>query len=140
MSDQQTHDKELQQDSPEKEELTRALLLYRNALDQAAAQTDIYWENQRKQVLEKLKHPAKRFQVTFAHFAVAAAAMIFLCLFFFLRKGALPVPDFAGGADQQLLVEVERALQQPYPAALAPAGILQDEIEVAAKRHSKKSK
>ena len=140
MSNQQTHDEELQPDLPEKEELTRDLLLYRNVLDQAAAHTEFYWENQRKQVMEKLEHPTKRFQITFAHFAVAAAAMIFLCLFFFLRKDALPSPDFAGGADQQLLVEVERALQQPYPAALAPAGILQDEIEVAAKRHPKKSK
>ena len=139
MSDKQTL-KELKPDSPEKEELTRALLLYRNALDQAAAQTDFYWADQREQVMEKLENPRKHFQIRLAQVAIAAAAMILICLFFFLRKDALPVSDFACGADQQLLVEVERALQQPYPAALAPAGILQDEIEVAAKRHLKKSK
>jgi hypothetical protein len=139
MSDKQTP-KELQPDSTEKEELTSALLLYRNALDQASSQTDFYWADQRKQVLEKMENPRKHFQIRLAQFAVAAAAMVFLCLFFFFRKDALPIPDFAGGADQQLLVEVERALQQPYPNALAPAGILKDEMEVAAKRQAQKSK
>ena len=140
MSDQQTHDAELKPDSPEKEELSKALLLFRNALDQAAEHTDFHWADQRKKVMDKLEHPGKPFQIRLAQFAVAAAVMILLCLFFFPRKDALPPPDFACGADQQLLVEVERALQQPYPDALAPAGILQDEMEVAAKGHPKKSK
>jgi hypothetical protein len=125
-------------DTPENEELKQPLLLYRNTLDQAAAQTETFWVNQREQVLGRLAPRPKFFQMKRAHLLAAAAVMLFVCFFFFLKKEKLPAPDFAAGADQQLLVEVERALQQPYPDALAPAGILKDEIEAAAKRNLKK--
>jgi hypothetical protein len=56
-----------------------------------------------------------------------------LCLFLFVKDGQAPTADFAGGADQDLLVGVEHATDQEYPSALEPAALLTREMEQIAK-------
>jgi len=48
---------------------------------------------------------------------------------FLLRVPAQPVPDYAGGYDQDLLVDVEQAVDRELPSALEPALLLYDEIK-----------
>jgi hypothetical protein len=51
-----------------------------------------------------------------------------MSLLLFTGSNKLPAPDFAVGADQNLLVEVEQALVRDCPEALAPAATLIQEI------------
>jgi hypothetical protein len=54
--------------------------------------------------------------------------MVILCLFFFAENSkAPPKPDLAAGSDEILLINVERALNQEYPDALAPAAFILEE-------------
>ena len=58
---------------------------------------------------------------------VSVAALV--CFFLFMEKPGVPAPDFAVGADQNLLIDVEQALYRDCPEALAPAAALVQEIK-----------
>jgi hypothetical protein len=60
---------------------------------------------------------------------VATALVFFGFGLFLFRVPAQPIPDYAGGYDQDLLIDVEQALHRDLPSALEPVLILSDELE-----------
>ena len=81
--------------------------------------------------MAKLQRPVPALKRRPALLWTPAAIMVVLCLFFFVQSGKAPTPDFATGYDQKLLIEVEQALKQESPWALAPAALITEEIEQA---------
>jgi hypothetical protein len=53
----------------------------------------------------------------------------------FSERPKPPMPDFAAGYDQDLLVGVGRMLNQNVPAALEPAALITKEIAKDEKQH-----
>jgi hypothetical protein len=110
------------------EGLQDALLAFRSSVLAEAERPNAFWAKQGAGITERLRKPlqAKKQPVLVW---IPAAIITLLCVSLFLVKPNPPAVAFAGGADQQLLVEVERALSRKYPDALAPAAILSQEIE-----------
>lgn len=99
----------------------------------AADKPDAFWAGQRARIAARLNPgvwvSGRRQVLIWA----PAAIVIMLSLFWFAPESKVPNPDFAAGYDQNLLIEIEQALKQNSPEALAPAGLITREIEVAAK-------
>ena len=112
--------------------LKRELLEYRRSGLAAAERPEEFWERQRRAVMDKVAAPPKRsyFKAAMAWSAVIAAVLLFISLWVESPK-ASPVPDFAGGYDQDLLCDVERLTADEAPVALQPAYILVTEIQNA---------
>jgi hypothetical protein len=113
--------------------LQEAFQTYRNSIYSAAERPDAFWVNQRAGIEQKIRRPVPAIKHLLVFRWVPAAIVVLLCLSLFMEDKKLPMPDFAGGADQELLIEVERALSREYPVALAPAAILDKQIEPHAK-------
>ena len=77
---------------------------------------------------EACGYPARKSKWRPALLWAPASIAVLMCLLLFTGKTKLPAPDFAVGADQNLLVEVEQALYRDCPEALAPAATLVQEI------------
>lgn len=97
----------------------------------AAGKPEFYWKKQQDAILAKLDAPATApaLKFRFAYLCVPVVAVVLLCLFFLAGNSKAPAPDLAAGYDQDLLVEVDRALDRDYPLALKPAALLAREIE-----------
>ena len=54
----------------------------------------------------------------------------------FIEKNKMPAASFAAGDDQELLVEVERALDRNCSEALSPAAVFSNELVNAEIQHS----
>lgn len=106
---------------------------FRDSARAAAELPGSFWDEQRAAVSRKLQKPAPARWRRPALLWAPAAAVVVLCLFLFVKDGSAPTPDFAGGADQDLLVGVEQATDQKYPRALEPAALLTQEMEEALK-------
>jgi hypothetical protein len=119
---------------PEFEDLHDVLEIMRESHNIAAEKPAFYWKRQHNAILAKLDAPAvaPALKFRFAYLCVPAVAVVFLCLYFFPENGKAPSPDLAAGYDQDLLVEVDRALSRNYPLALKPAALLAQEIEQGA--------
>jgi len=117
----------------QQEDLADTLQAFRGSVHAAAERPEAFWESQRAAVSTRLRRsrpaPWRRPALVW----VPAAAVVLLCLFLFVENGKAPTPDFAVGADQDLLTGVERAVDQEYPDALAPAALLAQEMEPAVK-------
>jgi hypothetical protein len=109
--------------------LQEAFQTYRNSIHSAAERPDAFWVKQRAGIAQKIRRPVPAIKQLLVFRWIPAAIVVLLCLSLFMEEKRLPVPDFAGGADQELLIEVERALSREYPVALAPAAILSEQIE-----------
>lgn len=117
---------ELQQESGELQSCIRAL---RDSLHAAAEKPDAFWAGQRTAILKSFRHSEQASWLKPVLLWAPASILVLVCLFLFTGKSKLPAPDFAAGADQNLLVDVERALYRNYPEALAPAAALVQEIK-----------
>jgi hypothetical protein len=115
------------------EEIAAALRAFRADVHAAAEKPEAFWENQRAIVSAQLgrSRPAP-WRGPVLLWVPVLTVMLF-CLFLFVENGKAPTPDFAAGADQDLLTGVERAVDQEYPDALAPAALLAQEMEPAVK-------
>jgi hypothetical protein len=109
--------------------LQEAFRTFRNLIHSAAERPDAFWVNQRAGIAQKIRRPVPAIKHLLVFRWVPAAIVVLLCLSLFMEEKKLPMPDFAGGADQELLIEVERALSREYPVAFAPAAILGKQIE-----------
>jgi hypothetical protein len=109
-------------------DLKKSLDAYRDSFRAASEKPDHYWNRRHAEIMESLNRPAS---VRRCHPALAwapAALMVIFFLFFFAETSkAPPKSDFAAGADEILLINVERALNQDYPEALAPAAFTMEE-------------
>jgi hypothetical protein len=109
-------------------ELHEVIRKFRDTVRLEAERPDFFWVRQRNLIMERLHGPrSPKHRRTLLW--VPAAVAVVLCLFFFAENSKAPTPDLAAGYDQDLLVEVERALSRNYPDALAPALLLIPEIE-----------
>jgi hypothetical protein len=110
-------------------DLQDVLKTFRNVHHAAADRPVFYWKSLHGTIMKKIEAP-----MAFSKFrhpllwAPAAAALLF-CLFFFSTVKKTPIPDIAAGYDQDLLIEVDRALSRDCPAALEPIEILAREME-----------
>jgi len=97
----------------------------------ASERPDHYWKYRHDAIMNKLDTPTpapvSKFQL--AYLWIPAAAVVLLFLFSPAENSNARVPDIAAGYDQDLLIEVERALSRTYPLALKPAALLAQEIE-----------
>jgi hypothetical protein len=109
--------------------LQDAFRTFRNSIHSAAERPDAFWVNQRAGIAQKIRRPVPALKHLLVSRWIPAAIVVLLCLSLFMEEKMSPMPDFAAGADQQLLLEVERALSRQYPEALAPAAILSEEIK-----------
>jgi hypothetical protein len=60
--------------------------------------------------------------------SAALVTVVVLIVVLFIGPEKQPVPDFARGTDQELLLGVDRLLDKEIPAALEPALVLTKEI------------
>jgi hypothetical protein len=116
------------------EELENGLRMFGESLRAAAEKPDAFWTNQHTRIAAKLQHPVPVFGRRPALVWAPAVIMVVLCLFLFVQSSNAPTPDFATGYDQNLLIEVEKALDQDCPDALAPAALINKEIDQAWER------
>ncbi|MGD0309053.1 MAG: hypothetical protein ABSC02_07165 [Acidobacteriota bacterium] len=65
----------------------------------------------------------------------AVALVLIVMTMLFSERPKLPMPDFAAGYDQDLLVGVSRMINQNVPAALEPAALITKEITKDEKQH-----
>ena len=124
-------DKNLQSDGEKlkqnMDQLEGVLHKFRDSARLEAERPDFYWARQRSVVMERLNRPESQKRRRALLWAPAAVAVL-LCLFFFTKHSKAPTPDLAAGHDQDLLVEVERALNRNHPYALAPALLVIQEM------------
>jgi len=110
-------------------DVENALGEFGRAVRSAAERPDSFWDAQRAAVGARLGQPGPAAWRRPALLWVPAAAAVALCLVLFVKDGMAPTPDFAGGADQDLLVGVERATDRECPSALEPAAMITEEME-----------
>lgn len=113
------------------EELKGRLQLFKESFLASAERPNAFWAEQRSSIAAKLQRPASAPRYRPALLWTSAAMVLLLCLTLFVEKSKAPTPDFAAGSDQDLLVEVERALNQSYPEALAAAALIVPELNEA---------
>ena len=112
-------------------EFKNDLRLFSESLRAAAERPDAFWTGQRGRIAAKLPLTVPILRRRPVLVWAPAAIMAVLCLFLFVPSSKAPTPDFAAGADQRLLIEVEQALKRNAPDALAPAALITGEIERA---------
>ncbi len=110
------------------EELQGILGKFRDSVCFDSDRPDFFWMRQRNTIMQRL-HGTKPLRHRRKLLWAPAAVAVLLCLFFFGETGKAPAPDLAAGYDQDLLVDVERALSRNYPDALAPAVLIIQEME-----------
>jgi len=123
-----SHDREMDLEFGDVQDVLQSV---RDTHHLAAEKPEFYWIKQHDAIIEKLDTPAlvPSSKFRFAYLLAPATAVLLLCLFFFSVESKAPTPDYAAGYDQDLLIEVERALSRNYPLALRPAALLAREIE-----------
>jgi hypothetical protein len=116
------------------EDLHDVLEAMRESHHTVTEKPEFYWKKQHNAILAKLDAPAvaPALKFRFAYLCIPVVAVVLLSLYFFPENGKAPTPDLAAGYDQDLLVEVDRALGRNYPLALKPAALLAKEIEQGA--------
>jgi hypothetical protein len=110
------------------------LRIFRDSLHSEAQKPESFWNKQREEILSKIRRPVASRRVRLALIWASALATVLLGINVFIEKNKLPTASFAGGYDQELLVEVERALNRNYAEALSPAAVFSDELTNTGKR------
>jgi hypothetical protein len=109
----------------ERERLEQDLAGMRASVDELAEQPEAFWTRQRAGVLARAGR--RRLAVLSAPLLATACLLLALALGL-LNAEPAPAPQAVASPSADMLVEVERTLQQPVPDALAPAALLTDEI------------
>jgi predicted anti-sigma-YlaC factor YlaD len=109
----------------ERERLEQDLAGMRASVAGLAQQPEAFWTRQRAALLARARQ--RRLA------ALSAPLLATACLLLAMALGLLsaqptPAPQAVASPPADMLVEVERTLQQPVPDALAPAALLTDEI------------
>jgi hypothetical protein len=94
----------------------------------AAQRPDGFWNTQHAAIMERTRSRQPVWRIGLS-WALATALVLFGFGLFLFRVPAQPIPDYAGGYDQDLLIDVEQALHREIPSALEPALLLSEEIE-----------
>ncbi len=128
----QSDSKKMEQSANELQEILQE---FRDSVRFEADRPDFFWIRQRNAIMVRLKKPASLKQRRALLAAPAAGAAVLLCLFFFAENSKAPSPDLAAGYDQDLLVEIERALSRRHPDALSPALLIIQDMEQIATKH-----
>ena len=123
--------KEAPEAMPESEELKGEFQLFKESVLASAERPNAFWAAQRARIAAKLQSPVSAPSYRPALLWISAAMVVLLSLTLFVENSKAPTPDFAAGSDQELLVEVERALNQNYPEALAAAALIAPELNEA---------
>ncbi|HTY62874.1 MAG TPA: hypothetical protein VMG30_11545 [Acidobacteriota bacterium] len=110
-------------------ELQDGITVFRDSLRTAAERPEAFWTSQRAAITENLRRAAPTLRMKSALIWVPVSVAALVCFFLFMEKPGVPAPDFAVGADQNLLIDVEQALYRDCPEALAPAAALVQEIK-----------
>ena len=109
--------------------MARVLKEYGTAARDAAERDDGFWERQRLAVMTGVGRQQPVFRSRHALAWGAAAVIILIVIGLRIEvPEALPVPDIAGGYDQDLLADVDRILCAPTSLALEPALLLARDI------------
>ncbi len=127
------HDSNSNEPEQDLGDLKGILQKFQSSVHAAAERPDFFWRRQHNSIMAKLGAPASSPEYRRVLLWVPVAAVVVLCLFFFVENSKAPTPDLAAGSDQNLLIEVEQALDRDCPEALAPAALLSREIELADK-------
>jgi hypothetical protein len=117
-------------------DLKESVQMLRDSHHQAAERPDFFWKRQHNSIMAKLRDSGFSSRRQKVLLWASTAAMVFLCMFFFAESNKTPMIDIAGGADQELLINIERALSRDCPNALAPAKLITQEMEQAGKNAS----
>lgn len=120
------HEKETE---TECNDLQDVLKSFRDAHHAAAERSAFYWKSRHGAILKKIQTPVSSTKSRHPLLWAPAAATLLFCLIFFLIDKNPLVPEIAAGYDQELLLDVERALNRNCPAALEPLDILAGEME-----------
>jgi hypothetical protein len=121
----------------ESDELNEDFQIFRESIRAAAERPETFWASQRAGIASKMLKPVSFSGLRPELLWAPTLIVVVLCLFLFVEKSKAPTPDYAAGADQILLVEVEQALRRDCPEALAPAAHITrqiDRVSVSAKR------
>jgi hypothetical protein len=118
----------------ESEELKEDLRIFRESIRTEAQKPEAFWASQRAGIAARIQAPVSLLWRRPVLLWAPGIIMIVLCFFLFLEKSKTPKPDFAAGADQILLVEVEQALRRDCPEALAPAAHITRQIDQSSLR------
>jgi hypothetical protein len=113
----------------ESDELKKELRIFSESIRADAERPEAFWSRQRTCIATRIQSPDPLSGLRPALLWAPTLIVVVLCLFLFVEKSKAPTPDFAAGADQILLVEVEQALERNYPEALAPAALITWEID-----------
>lgn len=122
--------RECSDSAPECDELNGEVEAFRVSVHAHADRPVFFWTRQRASILSRLSEPAR--PVWRRGLVWTAPLVVLACsLLFFVGESKAPPPDFAGGDDELLLIEVERALNRSCSEALDPAILVVDEIDRA---------
>lgn len=110
-------------------EFQDGIRVFRDSLHTAAERPEAFWISQRSAITDNLRRTAPILKLKSALIWAPVSVAALVCFFLFMEKPGVPAPDFAVGADQNLLVDVEQALYRDCPEALAPAAALVKEIK-----------
>jgi hypothetical protein len=113
----------------ESEELIEDLKILRESIRTEAEKPEAFWASQRAGIAARTQKSVSLVWRRPALLWAPGILIVVMCFYLFLEKGETPKPDFAAGADQILLVEVEQALRRDCPEALAPAAHITQQID-----------
>ena len=109
----------------ESEGLRAAITGYRQAVHQAAEREPAFWARQRHAITSAL--PQRRFIHYFRWAATAAMVLVVAAAFVLTRSPEPPQQAKNELSDDVLLQQVENSIGRGYPAALAPAVLIDEE-------------
>jgi hypothetical protein len=120
--------------------MEKALRLVRDSLHTAAEKPEKFWIKQQQEIGKKIQSSVPQHRSRLLLVWASALMMILLGITVLMEKNQAPAASFAGGSDQELLIEVERALNRNYSEALYPATIFSEKIPGAETQNSSISK
>ncbi len=100
---------------------------FRRETHSAAQRPDGFWSVQHAAIMDRIRPQQPVWRIGLS-WALATALVFFGFGLFLFRVPAQPMPDYAGGYDQDLLIGVEQALHRDVPSPLEPALLLSEEI------------
>ena len=111
-------------------EFEAAVTEFRSAVLAAAKRPEGFWNVQRASILSKVAGRPPRPVWSVALIWAATVVFVVIGIGIILdRPQAAPAPDLAAGYDQELLIDVERSLNQEVPEPLDAALLLTAEME-----------
>jgi hypothetical protein len=122
----------------EHEKLESALAGFRALAQTAAERPDYFWDRQRLAIHDRLRSARRIRGYRPICVLAATAVLVVLGVVVLTKRSQPPMPDFAAGHDQELLVEIERSLNRELPQALQPALVLTQELDNSAARATTK--